>query len=102
MSYFGNSVPKIYKTQEDYKPVLFCVHCNQIPIYTAAMPVCVQLLIIFTLLHNNVKDWTKDTFTPHSLLLQFCASFMPRLANAGDMDIPNLWVISTDVFEPSK
>ena len=36
-----------------------------------------------------------DTFTAHSLLLPFCASFMPRLANAGDIDIPNLWVIST-------
>ena len=41
-----------------------------------------------------VKDWTKDTFTAHSLLLPFCASFIPRLANTGDIDIPNLWVIS--------
>ena len=33
MSYFGNSVTKIYTTQKDYKPVLMCVHCCQIPIY---------------------------------------------------------------------
>ena len=48
----------------------------------------------------HVKDWTKDTFTAHSLLFPFCASFMPRLANTGDMDIQNIWVIST-VFKLS-
>ena len=39
VSYFGNSVPKIYTTQEDYKPVIIWVHCFQIPIYTESMPV---------------------------------------------------------------
>ena len=63
MSYFGNSVTEIYTPQEAYKPVIICVRCCLIPIYT--------------------------------LLLPFCASFMPRLANTGDIDIPNLWVIST-------
>ena len=31
--YFGNSVPKIYSTHEDHKPVSICVHDCQIPIY---------------------------------------------------------------------
>ena len=44
MTYFGNSVPEIYTILEDYKPVIICVHCFQIPIY-------VQLQIIFTLLY---------------------------------------------------
>ena len=39
--------------------------------------------------------YIQDTLTAHSLLLLFCASFMPRLANTGDIDIPNLWVSST-------
>ena len=34
MSYFSNSVPEIYMTQEDCKPVIICVHCCKIPIYT--------------------------------------------------------------------
>ena len=39
MTYFGKSVTEIYTTQEDYNPVLICVHCCQIPIYTESMPV---------------------------------------------------------------
>ena len=42
VSYFGSSVTKIYTTQEDYKPVLICVNCCQIPIYTAVMSNCIQ------------------------------------------------------------
>ena len=51
MTYFGNSVTEIYKTQEDYKPVHICVHYCQIPIYTAVMPDFIQLQIIFTLMY---------------------------------------------------
>ena len=51
MSYFGNSVPEMHTTQEDYKPVIICVHCCQIPIHTSAMSICSQLLFIFILLH---------------------------------------------------
>ena len=42
-----------------------------------------------------IKDWIKDTFTAHSLLLPFCASFIPKLAKTVNIDIPNLWVFST-------
>ena len=49
--YFGNSVPEIYTTQEDYNPVIIYVHSCQIPIYTAVMSIGVQLQIIFTLLY---------------------------------------------------
>ena len=34
MTYFSNSVPEIYTTLKDYKPVIICVHCCQIPWYT--------------------------------------------------------------------
>ena len=44
VSCFGNSVTKIYTAQEDYKPVLICVHCCQIPIY--------YLLILFLILSD--------------------------------------------------
>ena len=36
VSHFGNSVPKMYTTQEDYKPVIICVHFCQIPIFTVS------------------------------------------------------------------
>ena len=51
IKYFDNSVTKIYTSQEDYKPVIFCVHYCQIPIYTAALLVSCQLQIIITLLY---------------------------------------------------
>ena len=51
MTYFGNSVTKIYTTQEDYKSVIICVQCCQIPIYTAVMLISFQLQIIITLLY---------------------------------------------------
>ena len=53
---------------------------------------------MYNSLSIHVKDWTKDTFTAHSLLLLFCASFMPRLANTGDkLNIAEL----RSVFEKS-
>ena len=38
------------------------------------------------------------TFTAHSLLLPFCASFIPKLANTVNIDLPNLWVFSEGVL----
>ena len=49
--YFGNSVPKIFSTLEDYKPVSFCVHNCQFPLYTAVTHIYCQLQIIFKLLY---------------------------------------------------
>ena len=46
--------------------------------------------------------YIQDTFTAHSLLLPFCASFIPRLTNTGDIDIPNLWVVSTGMSSVSE
>ena len=65
MSYLDNSVIEIYTTQEDYKPVLICVHCCQIPIYTAVMSDCDQLLIVFTLLHIESMSAYISSYITH-------------------------------------
>ena len=52
-------------TQEDYKPVLICVHCCQIPIYTAVMSNYVQLQIIITWLYiESMPVYLKVRITP--------------------------------------
>ena len=33
VSYFGNSVAEIYMTQEDYKPVIICVHIVEVALW---------------------------------------------------------------------
>ena len=63
MTYFGNSAPKIYTSQEDYKPVIICEHCCQIPIYTAVMLVSCQLQIIQKTVHTRgTKMWKQKMF----------------------------------------
>ena len=72
IQYFGNSVPEIYTTPEDYKLVIICVHCFQIPIYTAVMSIYVQLQIIFTLLYIEpmpVYFMIQYKTSPQTLLL---------------------------------
>ena len=70
--YFGNQVPKIYLTQEDYKPVLICIHHCQIPIYTAVIHIYCQLQIIITLLYIEsmpVYFMIQYKSSPQTLLL---------------------------------
>ena len=71
MTYFGNSLPEIYTTHEDYKPVIICVHCCQIPLYVTSF--------VF-----YVKDWFKDTFTASPLTpcyFHLGASFVSTFSN---------------------
>ena len=62
----------------------WCKSCNQFSF----------VYIVAKSLYIHVKDWTKDTFTAHSLLIPFCASFIPKRANTVNIDLPNLWVFS--------
>ena len=106
IKYFDNSVTKIYTSQEDYKPVIFCVHYCQIPIYTAALLVSCQLQIIITLLYIESMPVyfmiqyqiqfmlrTGLRFTPR--YYQAGAGFIPRQASHWQHRRANLWVVST-------
>ena len=73
-------------TQEDYKPVLICVHCCQIPIYTAAMSDCIQLQIITTLLY--IESMSTYSFHRSLLATPDCASLISRLAITDNIDRP--------------
>ena len=80
MSYFGNSVPKMHTTREDYKPVIFCVHCCQIPLYLGN-----------SLLRTGLR--IPSPLTPR--YYQMGAGFIPRLASYWQHRQANLWVVST-------
>ena len=53
--------------------------------YFTSQKVSKDLVSFYNSLSIHVKDWIKDTFTAHTLLLPFRASFMPRLAITGDI-----------------
>ena len=57
MSYFGNSVPKIYTTHEDYKTVVISVHDCQSHINTAEIDgkVCFSVKIMISTSKRHVE-----------------------------------------------
>ena len=92
VSYFGDSVTKIYMTQEDYKTVIICVHCCQIPIYIAVMSIY-QLQIIFTLLYI-------ESMPVYFMIQYYILLSCPLCSVANHIDSVVYWIYASMFHDP--